>query len=127
MRVSYENVTNLDRLIEAHPENAKVTLGSTQVTIEWDELQAGINYSLAITDAVAKINAMGKLHLTAQRIKYARAKLEAEADKINARLDDLDKKAPAAFANANSVVDSQHADVDGMDAEIRQLSNLGDA
>lgn len=89
-------------------------------------VEAGINFATEVSDAVGKINAMGKLHLVAQRIAATRAKLDAEADKLAAKLDGLDAKAPAAFDRASTIIESQNADIDNMDSELRQLSNAGE-
>ena len=67
---------------------------------------------------------MGKLHQVAQRIASTKKTLEAQADKLALRLDELDKKGPDAFGNANAILDQHHADLDAMESELRQLSNL---
>lgn len=84
-----------------------------------------IQSAQVIARAIIDGRKMGKLSAVAQRISDTRRKLDDEADRLANRLDGLDKKAPEAFAVAHSVVDSQHADLDGMEAELRQLSNLG--
>ncbi len=124
---SFENVTNLDRLIETVTEGKphKVTFGSSQVTI--DVFEAGINFAADVSDAVGAINAMGKLHLVAQRTKELKTKLDAEGDKMLAKLDSIDAAAPAAFANAHAVIDSQKSDIENMESELKQISNLPEA
>ena len=67
---------------------------------------------------------MGKLTSVAQRIAEAKAKMDAEADKLADKLDVLNAKAPDAFSRAHGIIDSSNADLDGMDADLRQLSNL---
>jgi hypothetical protein len=67
---------------------------------------------------------MGKLHDVAQRVAQTRQRLSDEADKIAARLDQIDQKAPNAFANAHSILDQHNSDLDAMETELRQLSNI---
>lgn len=126
MRRTFEGVTNLDRLIEtvAGDRPHKVTLGSSQVTI--DVFEAGINFATNVSDAVGQINAMGKLHLVAQRIREDRAKLDAEGDKMLAQLDSNAARAPSVLAKGYAIIGSQKADIDGMDDELNQISNLPD-
>ena len=90
-------------------------------------IQQGQTIARALVEgnqAKAELRRMGKLQAVAERIKDTKAKLEAEADKLASRLDDLDKKAPAAFDRGHSFLDAQHADLTAMEAELRQLSNL---
>lgn len=75
-------------------------------------------------EAKKELVRMGKLHEVALRIAETRKSLEGEADKLSTRLDDLSKKAPAAFGHANALLDSHNADIDAMESELRQLSNL---
>lgn len=121
---TFENVTDLEKLIQsvAGDKPHKVTIGSTYVAI--DIFEAGINFATNVSDAVGQINAMGKLHLVAQRIGDTRKRLDAEADKLAAKLDSLDAKAPEAFSRADAIIASQNADIDNMESELRQLSNL---
>ena len=72
----------------------------------------------------AKIRFMNKPSSLAQRIAETKKRHDAEADAIAKRLDELDSKAPAAFAHAQSIVNSQHDDIDAMEAELKQLTNL---
>lgn len=51
-------------------------------------------------------------------------RLLREADKLAAKLDGLDQKAPESFARAHQVIEQHSADIDAMDGELRQLSNL---
>lgn len=78
----------------------------------------------ALIAKVKELNSMGKLHQVAQRIADTKKKLEAEADKLNEKLDGLDAKAPDAFAKGHAIIEQHNADVDAMESELRQLSNL---
>jgi prefoldin subunit 5 len=66
---------------------------------------------------------MSKLSTVADRIKRTKEKLDAEADKLSARLDEIDKTAPEKIAGAHAFLDSQKAEVDSIEATLRQLSN----
>jgi len=67
---------------------------------------------------------MSKLHALADRIKATKKSLEARADEVNARLDEMDKVAPEVFDRAGTFIASQEADVQALDDGLRQLSNL---
>lgn len=108
LNMEYRNVTNLKRLLEtldeSHPRHQrKIQLCSDHIKVEYY---------------------MGKLAAVAQRIGETRKKLESEADRLALRLDDMDKKAPAAFDRAHSIIDQHNTDLDSMESELRQLSNL---
>jgi hypothetical protein len=85
--------------------------------------------AVRLSEAAANIqppaaNQTGKLHSIAQRIAATKKSLDNQADQLAARLDDLDKKAPDAFKSANALIDQHNTDIDAMEAELRQLSNL---
>ncbi len=107
--MEYRNVNNLPRLLEV-----------------LDESKPNYNRIVAFHTDHIRINhyPMGKLQEVAQRIADTRKKLEAEADKLAGKLDGLDAKAPAAFERGNAIIDQHGADIDAMDSELRQLSNL---
>lgn len=67
---------------------------------------------------------MGKLQEVAQRIAKTKQTLEAEADKLLTRLDGIDRQAPEAFARSNAILDQHKTDLDSMESELRQLSNV---
>ncbi len=67
---------------------------------------------------------MGKLQEVAQRIAATQKKLNEEADRLSGRLDEVDKKAPAAFERGHQILTQHNADLDAMENELRQLSNL---
>jgi hypothetical protein len=71
-----------------------------------------------------RIKHMGKLQEVAARMRETKVKLDAEADKLAARLDELDTKAPKAFDHGHQFLDMQHKDVDGLEEGLRQLTNL---
>lgn len=123
------DITNLDRLIKTqHPDS--INHGSETVELRWHERLAEKLETTA--DRLTEIrivreqvrHPMGKLHEVAERIKRTKASLESEADKLMAKLDGVDKKAPDAFSRGHAVIDQQSSDIDTMDAELRQLSNI---
>lgn len=67
---------------------------------------------------------MGKLSAIADRIRDTKARLDAEADKLAARMDDIDKAAPVAFSRGHAFLSDQQAQVDEIEGTLRQLSNL---
>ncbi len=67
---------------------------------------------------------MGKLQEVAQRIAATQKRMNDEADKLASRLNEMDGKIPAAFERGHAIVNQGHADIDAMEAELRQLSNL---
>lgn len=67
---------------------------------------------------------MSKLAAVAERIKTTKAKLDVEADKLAARLDEIDAEAPKALLRSHAFLDAQTADVAAMEDTLRQLSNL---
>src|SRR5690242_13305131 len=130
MRRTFKNITNLPRFLE-NIGDGKVTFGSDGIHVEWtDKLENGLKNAIPVIQSYADIARgiqdlkMGKLASVAQRIAETRKKLESEADKLAGRLDDMDKKAPEAFNRAHTILDSHNADIDDMDAELRQLSNI---
>ena len=125
------SITNLDRLVKTqHPDH--VHHGTETVELEWHERLAEelkvdiprIQSAQVIAKAIIQGQSMGKLHEVAERIKRTKASLESEADKLMAKLDGVDKKAPDAFSRGHAVIDQQSSDIDTMDAELRQLSNI---
>src|SRR5512139_4023254 len=79
--------------------------------------------NIAISDKVKELN-MGKLQSVAQRIADVKKQLEDEADKLATKVEGLVAKAPAAFDRGHAILDQHSADVDAMESELRQLSNL---
>ena len=69
---------------------------------------------------------MGKLAEAARRIKAAKEESEKEADRLIERVDEFQKKAPAAYEIGHTILNKGHADLAEMEAELRQLSNLGE-
>jgi septal ring factor EnvC (AmiA/AmiB activator) len=79
----------------------------------------------AILDTLATPSrTMPKLTEIAERIKQERANNSQLGDEIAARLDALPAKRLEAKQRANQVMDELHGDVDGLEAELRQISNL---
>ena len=112
-------ITNLDRFLKVYRPDVTTHNGHL-IEFEWhDKLAKKLEGD--ITNMSGK---MGKLQAVAQRIRQTKLGLELEADRLAAKLDELDKKAPAAFERGHSIISQHNADVDAMDAELRQLSNL---
>ena len=108
-------ITNLDRFLKVYRPDVTTHKGHT-IEFEWHDKLAQ-----KLEGDIAK---MGKLQAVAQRIRQTKTNLEAEADKLAGKLDELDKKAPAAFERGHTIIAQHNADVDAMDSELRQLSNL---
>jgi hypothetical protein len=66
---------------------------------------------------------MTSLSAVADRIKAKKAAYAAKAEVWAARLDKLDKLEPAAFAAADAAVTAAEADLGGMEADMRTLTN----
>lgn len=130
MKQVFQQVTNLDRLKEQlKPDSVRPT--SDGVEFDWTEQLAAdlkiqiprIQAAQVIAQAIVGPR-MGKLQSIAERIKQTKSSLEAEADKLAAQLDEIDKVAPSAFANGTAYIGQLKTDVHTMDSELRQLSNL---
>ncbi len=67
---------------------------------------------------------MGKLQEVAQRIAATQKLLNSEADRLAERLTEVEKKAPQAFDRGHQILNQHNADLDAMESELRQLSNL---
>lgn len=93
--------------------------------IDW--LTEYINFARVMVERDRRIQRelrMGKLSDLADRIKDTKARLEAEADNLASKLDDIDALAPKAFERGHAFIEAQQAEVDEIDAVLRQLSNL---
>ena len=130
MKQTFSPVTNLDRLIETQKPDT-VYHGHNGVELGWRELTGKPELSNSqqrlaqdIKSGLRKYQPMGKLQEVALRIKQTKAHLESEADKLLTRLDGIDKKAPSAFDRGNAILDQHNTDLDAMDSELRQLSNI---
>lgn len=124
MRRSFYGVTNLNSLVAALSPD-RVYYSGDHIELDWHEKLAEAEIKPRIT-AIQTHRTMGKLQEAAHRIAAKKKELEGEADKILNRLTDIDKKGPAIFDRANKIVDGHNADLDAMDLELRQLSNLGE-
>lgn len=67
---------------------------------------------------------VGKLSAIAERIRDTKKRLDDEADKLAARLDDIDAASPKAFDRGHAFIKSQQSEVDEIESTLRQLSNL---
>jgi hypothetical protein len=63
---------------------------------------------------------MSKLAQVAERIAQTRRWIEQEADRLAARLDQIEKRAPAAFQNAHRILDEQQRDLDATEQMVQQ-------
>jgi hypothetical protein len=63
---------------------------------------------------------MSKLAAVAERLAQTRRWLDQEADRIAARLDQLEKRAPAAIQNAHRILDEQQRDLDATEQMVQQ-------
>jgi hypothetical protein len=63
---------------------------------------------------------MSKLAQVAERIAQTRRWLEQEADRLAARLDQIEKRAPAALQNAHRILDEQQRDLDATEQMVQQ-------
>src|SRR5262245_17975926 len=71
---------------------------------------------------------MSKLAAVAERIAQTRRWLDQEADRLAARLDQIEKRAPAAIQNAHRLLDGQQRDLDAIEQMVQQwLSATADA
>lgn len=118
------DITNWDRLRETGSVDDR---GNTVV---WsDKLQAKLENDTSRIQSAQVIaqalngNRMGKYHTIAERITALTQKQQAEGDRLMARMDELEKRAPAVIASAHSYLDQQNADLDVIDSGLRQLSN----
>ena len=67
---------------------------------------------------------MGKLQSVGERIKQVRAAHEAEADRLMAKMDELERAAPPAFARGHNILDAHKAELDELENDLRAISNL---
>lgn len=114
-------ITNLDRFLEVYRPDQTTTNGDT-IEFEWhDKLAKKLEADIG---QMTQGPHMGKLQSLAQRIAQTKQNLEAQADKLSPKLDAIDQRAPDVFAHAQSVIGQQSADIDAMESELNQLSNL---
>jgi uncharacterized phage infection (PIP) family protein YhgE len=115
-------ITNLDRFLKVHRPDQVIHNGNT-IEFEWhDKLAKKLEEDIPKLGMI--VPKMGKLQSVAQRIAATKQSLEAEADKLAGRLDEIDKKAPQAFQRGHDILSQHNADLDAMESELRQLSNL---
>ena len=67
---------------------------------------------------------MATLAEVAVRAGEAKKRHQVRADGYAAKLDGIEQREPEAFARADAVMDALSVDLDTMDTELRQLSNL---
>lgn len=67
---------------------------------------------------------VGKLSAVADRIRKNKALLDMEDDKLEVKLDAIDKLAPVAFKAGHAFLDSQKAEVAEIEGTLRELSRL---
>lgn len=123
-KLSFYGVTNLNSLVAAlRPD--RVLHSGDHIDLLWHQVLEREILKPTIK-AIQTHRTMGKLQEAAARIKAKKLELEGEADKILGRLSEIDAKQPDVFDRANKIVSQHHADLDAMDSELRQLSNLGE-
>lgn len=66
---------------------------------------------------------MSKITELSQRIHKHKAAMDADADAMMARLDEIEKRWPGVRDQGSGYLDEQKADIDTMEADMRQLSN----
>jgi hypothetical protein len=68
-----------------------------------------------------------KLTALADRLKGTKAAIEAHADELHARLDEIDKVAPDIVQRAHDAISAHQTDIQGLEDSLRELSNsVGD-
>lgn len=67
---------------------------------------------------------MSKLAEISERIVEKKAAHDAKADEWAARLDELDRREPVAFAIGDAVIEEKEGDVAEMERNMRTISNL---
>ena len=66
---------------------------------------------------------MSKLAAVAERLAQTRRWLDQEADRLAARLDQLERRAPAAIQHAHRILDEQQKDLEATEQMIQQMVN----
>jgi hypothetical protein len=66
---------------------------------------------------------MSKLAAVAERLAQTRRWLDQEADRLAARLDQLERRAPAAIQNAHRILDEQQRELDATEQMVAQWLN----
>jgi adenine-specific DNA methylase len=69
-------------------------------------------------------NRMAKPSEASRRLTEFKNRIEGKTDALLAKLDGAEKKVDPAFDRANEVLDAHSAEVDAMESELRQLSNI---
>jgi transposase len=82
-----------------------------------------IRSARVIAAALVRGRAMGKLATVGERLRAMKEKNEQEGDRLIARIDELERRAPEIFARAHNGFDRHRADLDEMEKEIQILSN----
>ena len=104
-------------------QNFKINFDKLQN--ELDRKTENLKSATVIAKALVRKSNMSKLSEVAQRIAAVKKRLSDEADDLMSKLDGIEQKEASAIEGAQSLVNSQASDIDALDAEIRQISNLG--
>lgn len=106
--------------VEADASYARARAAVTDVdhiNVNSDRIQA---YRVGLVEG----RRMSKLAAISERIIEKKAAHDKKADEWAARLDDLDKREPGAFAIGDAVIAEKEGDVAEMERNMRTLSNL---
>src|ERR1700726_4981322 len=97
--------------IEADRQYAAARLASTKL-------------DAVLTAAIVEGKRVSKLSEIADRIKTKKAAHDTKADEWAARLDEIERREPHAFAAGDAVIAEREADLAQMESTMRTLSNL---
>jgi hypothetical protein len=96
------------------PHQAAHRLGLLQKHKILDKLETEINFGQPMTSKAKTIS---------ERIAHAKHSLASDLDAIGHQLDAYDAKKPEVLARVHSTVTGLHSEVDGLDADLKILSN----
>lgn len=85
---------------------------------------AGRKLDAALEAGIREGRRMTKLSAIGDRIAAKKAAHDKKAEEWASRLDDLDKREPAAFAFGDAAVAEREDDLSTLEADLRTLSNL---
>lgn len=94
---------------------------------QWEALELYINFARLLVERDRRIQReikMATLASIADRLTQTNKTLDDEADGLATKLNELDKIAPDAIANAHAFIDAKKAEVLAIEATLKQLSNL---
>lgn len=98
-----------------------------RLAADLERLTVGIRALRIVRQCMRQGVDVGKLSAVADRIRKNKALLDMEADKLEVKLDAIDKLAPVAFKAGHAFLDSQKAEVAEIEGTLRELSRLTNA